>query len=69
MTTFDVPLTAAYTAESASADVSEITRRRTIANIWVAVIAFAVATAMAVMQAMSRANLDELRRLDEEVYR
>ena len=37
---------------------AESTRRLTIANIWVAVIAFAVATAMAVMQAMSRANLD-----------
>jgi cytochrome c oxidase subunit 1 len=36
----------------------ESTRRLTIANIWVAVLAFAVATAMAVMQAMSRANLD-----------
>src|SRR6185503_9303636 len=35
----------------------EITRRLILANIWVAVIAFAVATAMAVMQAMSRANL------------
>src|SRR6185503_18507430 len=36
----------------------EITRRLILANVWVAVIAFAVATAMAVMQAMSRANLD-----------
>ena len=37
---------------------AQSTRRLTLANIWVAVIAFAVATAMAVMQAMSRANLD-----------
>lgn len=34
------------------------TSRLILANIWVAVLAFAVAAAMAVMQALSRANLD-----------
>ena len=33
-------------------------RRLILANIWVSVIAFGVAAAMAVMQALSRANLD-----------
>lgn len=45
-----------YTAETTSA-AGESTRRLTIANIWVAVVAFTVGIAMAVMQAMSRANL------------
>lgn len=45
-------------ALAATLDARESTRRLTIANMWVAVLAFAVATAMAVMQAMSRANLD-----------
>ena len=45
------------TATRTLPDAAESTRRLTIANVWVAVISFAVATAMAVMQAMSRANL------------
>ena len=58
MTTADVRRSTAYTATRTPEHAAESTRRLTIANIWVAVIAFAVATAMAVMQAMSRANLD-----------
>lgn len=58
MTTVDVKAGASYTPFTGDAAASETTRRLTIANIWVAVIAFTIAVAMAVMQAMSRANLD-----------
>ena len=34
------------------------TPRLALANLWVAILAFGVASAMALMQAMSRANLD-----------
>lgn len=60
MTTADVRQ--GFAAPTASVDsagaTGESTRRLTIANVWVAVIAFTIAVAMAVMQAMSRANLD-----------
>src|SRR5690348_2872260 len=58
MTTVDVKAGASYTPFTGDVAASETTRRLTIANIWVAVIAFTIAVAMAVMQAMSRANLD-----------
>jgi cytochrome c oxidase subunit 1 len=59
MTIADRPVfVAPYVATKAASSAGESTRRLTLANVWVAVIAFAVATAMAVMQAMSRANLD-----------
>jgi len=51
------PLVTTPDARILAPAVGESTRRLTIANIWVAVIAFTIATAMAVMQAMSRANL------------
>ena len=58
MTTHDLrPTDSAYDARVSTSTAGESTRRLTIANIWVAVIAFTIATAMAVMQAMSRANL------------
>ena len=58
MTTFEaLPVGATYTPLRDKVADGESTRRLTLANIWVAVIAFAIATAMAVMQAMSRANL------------
>ena len=47
-----------FDAQGTTSSAGESTRRLTIANVWVAVIAFTIATAMAVMQAMSRANLD-----------
>ena len=58
MTTIEQPLAPSVaSAIPVVADAGESTRRLTIANIWVAVLAFFVAALMAVMQAMSRADL------------
>jgi cytochrome c oxidase subunit 1 len=46
------------TAAASTAELTPTERRLVLGNLWVAIVAFAAAAVMAVMQAMSRANID-----------